>query len=100
MSRAWLIDVLDRELPDMIGADRDRIADAILDALPLPQIAAAVKTSALAAMLVSNIGKNNQHRHMIAADIANNGAMAVLAVLGDADVDTEIEDVPEGSSVQ
>ena len=31
----WIVAVLDRELPDMLGGQRDKIAEAIYEAMPL-----------------------------------------------------------------
>lgn len=84
MSRAWLTDVLDRELADMLGGDRDRLADAILDALPIERIGEAIAESAkqqLRCYVASD------ERAYVAKDIAGNAALAVVGVLGDADVD-------------
>lgn len=84
MSRAWLTDVLDRELADFVGSKRDRIADAILDALPLETIARTIAEVAhhqlRGAVAASEIG-------IVSRDVAGNAAMAVVCVLGDAAVD-------------
>lgn len=75
----WLIDVLDRELPDLVGARRDAIAQQILDALPLEKLNAAIKEAAatqLRAWCVSSDVSPMAH------DISANASMAALSALG------------------
>jgi hypothetical protein len=94
MSRVWLTDVLDRELADMLGADRDRIADAVLDALPIRLIDAAIAEAALHQLRPYVSASERQY---VARDVAGNAAMAVVGVLGDADVDEEISNPSAGA---
>lgn len=95
MSRTWILDVLDRELPDMLGARRDQLADAILAAIPLEPIAAAITTSALATLLVGNVIGHDRRRYELAHDIGNQAAMGVVERLSE----TEDEE-QEGARVQ
>lgn len=81
---AWLVDVLDRELPQLVGSDRDRLAEAILAALPAVPIAQAIRISAIAHLVVNNVG-HPMKRHDIASDIANNAAMGVVESLSAGD---------------
>jgi hypothetical protein len=85
MSRAWLVGVLDRALPEMIGADRDRLADEILDALPIDLIGVTIQEAALQQLCRHcMVAEDAEHA---AKDVAGNAALAVVGVLGDADVD-------------
>jgi hypothetical protein len=88
MSRTWLTDVLDRELADMLGGDRDRLADAILDALPIERIGLAISNTAFQQLRAWGVCASDE-RSFVAKDIAGNAALAVVGVLGDADVDDQ-----------
>lgn len=74
----WLIDILDRELPELTGAVRDELARKIIDALPLTPIAAAICSSAYTQLRVRG---HDETSIEIARDIANNAAMSVVHVL-------------------
>lgn len=91
----WLLDVLDRELVDMIGAERDALATKILDALPVELIGKAIEEAA-AGQLRANGLTTEEDRAVIARDIAGNAAMAVVGALA---VDEDIEPT-EGRSIQ
>ena len=83
MSRTWLLEVLDRSLPDKVGAERDRLADEILDALPLESIGKAIHETAFQQLQRHCIAAGEAHE--TARDVAGNAAMAVVGVLGDID---------------
>jgi len=87
MSRAWLLDVLDRELPDVVGAKRDALAEKILGALPMKQIANAIAEAAVSTMNVALETNTRVSEIALASDIGNNGAMSVVDTLlaGDED---------------
>lgn len=87
MSRAWLLDVLDRELADKVGAERDRIADAVLEALPVDVIAATIAATAQNQLRYHCMRPDEARR--AARDVAANAAMAVAGVLGDDDLDEQ-----------
>lgn len=74
----WLVAVLDRELPRYTGAERDRIATAIIDSLPLQPIAQAITTEASRTFERRNIrdAAGDMARH-----IGNSAAQAVLAAI-------------------
>lgn len=74
----WLIDLLDRELPGLTGGKRDELARKIVEELPLIAIAAAICSSAYTQLRVRG---HDETSIAIARDIANNAAMAVVAVL-------------------
>ncbi len=78
MSKTWILDVLDRELPDLVGAERDRLAEKIVDAMPLLPIAAAICSAAYTQMRVRG---EDVKCIELARDIGNNAAMSVLEVL-------------------
>jgi len=86
VSRAWLTDVLERELADKLGAERDRIADAILDALPIERIGHVI-AEATAAQLRGQVPIEDLE--WLPRDVAGNAAMAVVGALGDADIDEQ-----------
>lgn len=87
MSRTWILDVLDRELPNLRGIERDRLADAILGALPVQELAAAVRTSALAALVVTHPNADPHKRLVLARDISNNAAISIVERLSEIDDD-------------
>lgn len=76
----WLIDVLDREIAGVTGADRDRIAKAIIEALPVRTVAIAITQSAATQLRAHGVS-TEEDRAAIARDIGNNAAMAVSTVL-------------------
>lgn len=80
MSRAWIIDVLDRELPHMAGAERDQLADKIVDAIPTRVIAAAITESLLATIRV--IASDCITVDSVAKDVGANASMHVVEALG------------------
>lgn len=96
MSRAWIIDLLDRELPGWPGSARDALAEKIVEALPVHEIAAAVKTSALATLMVVDAIGHDCRPVDLAQDIGNQAAMSVVERLTEIDEDEQ----PEGTSVQ
>jgi hypothetical protein len=80
----------------MIGADRDRIADAILDALPIERIGEAIADSAKQQL---RCYVTSEERAYVAKDIAGNAALAVVGVLGDADID-EPQEQPSAMALE
>lgn len=91
MTLTWLIDVLDRELVGVTGAERDRLAKAIIESLPVRTMAIAIAQSAATQLRAHGLS-TAEEREAIARDIGNNAAMAVAAVL---DPFVDEEDEPE-----
>ncbi|MDQ3295102.1 MAG: hypothetical protein M3619_00770 [Myxococcota bacterium] len=80
MIARWIVDVLDRELPNLTGAERDRIAEALDEALPTNAIVDAIASSAQAVLTQRNIRDGAGD---VAREIANNSAQTVVFALGE-----------------
>lgn len=93
---AWLLDVLDAALPELVGERRDELAAAILDALPGTLIADTIAYSAgkvLKQRAIADAGGD------VAREIGNNAAATVVLMLQvEPEQDTKVVDVPEASS--
>jgi hypothetical protein len=83
----WLVDVLDRELAGLTGAERDRIAKAIIEALPLRLVSTAIATALIVQFRAQGLAISEE----LARDVGGNAAMAVAAVLDPFD-DTDDDD--------
>jgi hypothetical protein len=73
----WLVDVLDRELASLTGAERDRVAKAIIEALPLRLVSTAIATALIVQFRAQGLSISEE----LARDVGGNAAMAVAAVL-------------------
>lgn len=78
MIAPWLVTVLDRELPDLAGGERDRIAQAIVDALPAQMIATAIRDSTTAVLIQRNVLDRSGE---LARELSNNSAQTVIFAL-------------------
>lgn len=76
MKSTWILDLLDRELPGITGAYRDRLAEAIALALPGPVIAEAIRSSAECVLR-----ERGTPDPKLAREIGNNAAQSVLHAL-------------------
>lgn len=78
----WLVAVLDDELPNVVGAERERIAERIVEAIPGRAIAKVIATSAQAVLATRKIRDDGGD---LCREIGNNAAQTVLVTLaGDA----------------
>ena len=71
----WLALVLDRELPDHVGARRDQIAQRIIESIPRTPIIRAIAESAKAVLGTRNI---KDAAGDISIEIARNAAQSLL----------------------
>jgi hypothetical protein len=76
----WLIEVLDRELPELRGAARDRLATLIVEAIDVTTVSRAIKEAAERQLRANGIA--DPHVGEIALDISGNASMAVIGALG------------------
>lgn len=78
---AWLLLAFDAALPELVGAERDRLAQIICDHLPGPDIAAVIAGSAAAVL------KTRGHVDpSLAREIGANAAQCILGALSDDEV--------------
>ncbi len=76
----WMISVLDRELPDLKGSERDRIAEALTEAIPRVAIATAIAESAHAVLTHRNIRDGAGD---VAREIGTHAGQTVVFALGE-----------------
>lgn len=100
MSRAWLVDVLEAALPELVGERRDELAEAIFGALPGRLLADTIAYSAgkvLKERAIADAGGD------LAREIGRNcGASVLLMLQLDPEADTEVVEpaLPEASSTR
>ncbi len=82
----WIVDVLDRELPNLKGGERDRVAEALYEAAVGSKPLQAAITEAIA-----NSAKTVLEQHAIrdgdgflAGEVARKSTQTVLFALGEA----------------
>lgn len=90
MTPAWLLLALDSALPELVGADRDRLAQVICEQLPGPDMAAVIASSAAAVLKTHGISGSNDIAGRISREIGNNAAQCLLGALADDDVMREV----------
>lgn len=90
-----MIDVLDRELPELTGADRDRLAKRIADAVPVDLVAGVIAKAAATQLRAHGVRDPDD---VIAVDIASQAAMCVCGELSDDESDNESDNEPAGEN--
>lgn len=73
MTPSWLVPVLEDLLPGVVGAERDLLAERIVEAVPRYAIADVIATSAKAVLRTRDI-----YDEALAREIGNNAAQCVL----------------------
>lgn len=74
----WIALVLDRELPDLTGGQRDRIASALIDNIPGRPIAAAIADSTATVLAQRGIKDADGS---LSREVGNNSSQTVLFAL-------------------
>jgi len=92
----WLVDALDRALPEMRGRERDELAEVILEAIPKQLVADVIRESATSVLITRGF-IDDQFRRELAFEIGNNAGCSVVLSLqvGEDELDCV---VPEASS--
>ncbi len=78
MIPAWLVLAIDDACPDMLGGDRDRLAERILERVPAEQLVKAIAGSAKAVLATRNI---RDEAGDLSIEIGRNAAQSVLFTL-------------------
>lgn len=78
MTPAWLLLAFDAALPELAGADRDRLAARVLEHIPAKEVAKAIAVSAKAVLEQRGIRIGDGG---IDREIGNNAAQSVLFAL-------------------
>ncbi len=81
MIPAWLVAVLDRELPNHTGGERDRLAFAIVAAIPRDRIATAIRDAAVGTLASRNI---LDHGASVSRELGVQASDTVLRALAEA----------------
>lgn len=73
----WIVDVLDRELPNLNGGDRDRVAAALAESIPGEPIVEAIASSTETVLKQRGLANDGG----LSREIARNSAATVVFTL-------------------
>ncbi len=90
----WLVDVLDEALPELTGGDRDKLARAILEALPKDVIATAIADACHSSLQYRAIRDGARDVSQFIGDNAAQAVIAMLTVEPDDDSEPESRRLP------
>jgi hypothetical protein len=80
----WIVDVLDKELPNLTGGERDRLAEALYEAAFANLKQPIIDAIKVAATNVLESRAVRDRKSDVASEIARNCAGNVLAAMGEA----------------